>query len=409
MVTKNEILDVVHQQSDKLNAEATYERNLLSKLRLNDSGFANIISGIRRCGKSTLLAQLIKKQTEQVLYINFDTPRLFGFDFLDFRALDDILQEQDSIKWLFFDEIQTVKSWEIYVRGKLDQGYGIVVTGSSASLLSRELGTKLTGRHLSKELFPFSYKEFCGYVNAGQGSESLAVYLEKGGFPQYLKTENKELLTQLVTDIIYRDIAVRYNIRDEQSLKKLFVFLVSNVGNLVSATKLKGVLGIKSTATLLDYFSYFEQTYLLYLLPKFSYSYKTQLVNPRKIYLIDIGLQFAMSSSFTDDSGRRLENMVFLELRRTTTELFYFNENNKECDFVVCRNGKPRVVIQVCYKLTNENLPREQNGVLEAMNYFNLNTGYLLTFNQTDKIYNGEKNIDVIPVYEFDFDGIFDK
>ncbi len=404
MLSKNELLDVVHQQKTKLNNDNSYPRKLLKNLTHIDKEFVHIISGIRRCGKSTLMAQLIHSETEPTFYLNFDTPRLFGFDFTDFQIIDDILREQTDIKWLFFDEMQIVDSWEIYVRGKLDEGYGVVITGSNASLLSRELGTKLTGRHITKELFPFSFQEFCEYKHLEKGEESLINYLNTGGFPQYVKTKNKEILNQLVMDIIYRDIAVRYNIRDEQSLKRLFIFLVSNIGNLVTATRLKQVMNIKSTATLLDYFSFYEETYLLHLLPKYSYSVKAQMINPKKIYLIDTGLQYVLSSSFSENTGKRLENMVYLELRRHSKELFYFSENSKECDFVICENGKVKTVIQVCSQLNNENSKRETEGLLEAMNYFQISQSFLLTLNQSDTIYNGNKRITVVPVYDFDFE-----
>jgi predicted AAA+ superfamily ATPase len=407
MLSKNELLDVVHQQKIKLNDDNSYPRKLLKDLTHLDREFVHIISGIRRCGKSTLMAQLIRLQAEPSLYLNFDTPRLFGFEFSDFRVIDEILREQSEVKWLFFDELQIVESWEIFVRGKLDEGYGVVITGSNASLLSRELGTKLTGRHINKELFPFSFQEFCGYKHLEKGKESLKNYLNTGGFPQYIKTKNKEILNQLVMDIVYRDIAVRYNIRDEQSLKRLFIFLVSNIGNLVTATKLKQVMNIKSTATLLDYFSFYEETYLLHLLPKYSYSIKAQMINPKKIYLIDTGLQYVLSSFFSDNTGKRLENMVYLELCRYTKELFYFSENNKECDFVVCENGKVKAVVQVCCQLNNENSKREIDGLLEAINFLQINQGFILTLNQTDTIYDRDKIINVVPVYDFDFEKLF--
>ena len=168
------------------------------------------------------------------------------------------------------------------------------ITGSNASMLSRELGTKLTGRHITKELFPFSYAEYCGFTGKTIGDSSLYDYLHQGGFPQYLQLDDQDVLTDLVNDIVYRDIAVRYNIRDDHSLKSLLAYLMGNVGNLVSATKLKQILGMKSTSTVSDYFSYFEQTYLINFVPKFSYSYKAQLLNPKKVYLSPLHLSPVM-------------------------------------------------------------------------------------------------------------------
>jgi hypothetical protein len=225
--------------------------------------------------------------------------------------------------------------------------------------------------------------------------------LENGGFPEYLKTQNQDILAALIDDILYRDIAVRHNIRDVKSLKRLLIYLASNVSNLITATKLTQIIGIKSTATILDYFSFFEQSYLIQLMPKFSYSYKVQMVNPRKIYFIDTGLLGAVSASFNKDLGKKLENMVFWELRRQQKEMYYYNEKGQECDFVVCKNHIPEQLIQVCYNLNKENETREQQVLFEAMEFFNLKNGIIITLNQQDVILNQGKRIDVIPAYLF--------
>ncbi len=174
----------------------------------------------------------------------------------------------------------------------------------------RTLKSLVADLRITKELFPFSYAEYCGFTGKTIGDSSLYDYLHQGGFPQYLQLDDQDVLTDLVNDIVYRDIAVRYNIRDDHSLKSLLAYLMGNVGNLVSATKLKQILGMKSTSTVSDYFSYFEQTYLINFVPKFSYSYKAQLLNPKKVYCVDNGVVFVTSPSFTRDEGRRLENMV---------------------------------------------------------------------------------------------------
>lgn len=400
MILKSDLLSVIQSQQIRLNKQQSYPREMLAQLHLYDD-FALIVSGIRRCGKSTLLNQLLQQQPQKsVFFLNFDTPRLFNFQFDDFVLLDEIIQEQQQ-EVLFFDEIQVIEQWERYIRGKLDEGYKVVVTGSNASLLSRELGTKLTGRHISKELFPFSFQEFCGFMQYPQNAESVSHYLEQGGFPQYLNTKDKELFDNLINDILYRDIVVRYAIRDEQSMKGLLLFMAANIGNLISASKLKQILNLKSTATIQEYLTYLENAYLIQLIPKFSYSYKTQLVNPRKAYFIDNGLQSAISPSFTDDFGRKLENAVFWELRRKYKEIYYYNENNKECDFVVCQNNQPTKLIQVCLTLNAENLAREKNGLLDAMQFFGIETGYIITLNQRDKLIEQGKTIEIIPFAEF--------
>jgi predicted AAA+ superfamily ATPase len=330
MIKQSELAAVVQSQQEQQQEKGVgLERDLLHQLPSDLPNHALIISGIRRCGKSTLLSQWREKIDFEGFFLNFDTPKLYNFELTDFELLDEMIV-QSKKKSLFFDEIQVIDGWELYVRQKLDQGYKVTITGSNASLLSKELGTKLTGRHINKELFPFSFSEFLRYHEAIPDAESLLRYMTIGGFPEYIKTENPDILAALIDDILYRDIAVRYNIRDVKSLKRLLLFLAANNGNLVTATKLTQALGIKSPATILDYFSYFEQSYLLQLMPKFSFSYRVQLVNPRKIYFVDTGLINVVDVSFSHDLGRKLENVIFWELRRKNKEIYYYNENGYE-------------------------------------------------------------------------------
>ena len=399
MIKKSTLKEAVQQQQTKLiQDDSGYKRGILKELNSQFPEHALIISGIRRCGKSTLMKQMTERLADQYFFLNFDTAKLYTFDAADFELLDELISETNC-KLLFFDEIQVVDGWELYVRQKLDEGFKVVVTGSNASLLSRELGTKLTGRHLTKELFPFSFQEFCAFKALESDAASLMQYMDEGGFPAYLKTENPDLHSALLDDIIYRDVAVRYNIRDVQSLKHLLLFMAANIGNLISATKLKNLLGIKSTATVLEYIGYFEKSYLIQLIPKFSYSYKVQVVNPRKIYFIDNGLQNTITSSFNKDNGRRLENLVFWELRRQQKEIYYYNENGRECDFVVSKNNKIEKLLQVCFELNSDNQDREISGLLDAMVFFQLEEGTILTLNQRDTIIDKGKRIEVIPVY----------
>ncbi|MDR2739489.1 MAG: ATP-binding protein, partial [Treponema sp.] len=196
----------------------------------------------------------------------FDDLRLYEFSETDYRLLDLLIAESGS-GLLFFDEIQSAPRWELYIRQKLDEGFQVLLTGSNASLLSRELGNKLTGRHLSKELFPFSYHEYLRFTGQVAGAQSLDTYLVQGGFPEYLKTGNVDIVAQLQRDILYRDIAVRYGLRDAASLQRLYGFLVSNAAHLVSPSKLTGQAGVKSPSTVLEYFSWFEAAYLIRLVP----------------------------------------------------------------------------------------------------------------------------------------------
>ncbi len=399
MLLKSEIKQAIETQKQQLTGQ-TYPRQMLEKIKILPN-FALVVSGIRRSGKSTLLAQLIEKQKQNsYLFLNFDTPKLFDFEFGDFALLDEIIAENKEIKTLYFDEIQVVEGWEIYVRGKLDQNFQVVVTGSNASLLSRELGTKLTGRHISKELFPFSFVEFCEFLGKQNNANAVEDYLQQGGFPQYLQLGEDEILNALINDILYRDIIVRFGIRDERSMKRLLLFLAGNIGNLITAGRLKQSLEVKSTATVQEYLSHLEQAYVIQMLPKFAYSYKVQLANPRKVYFIDNGLQRVISPSFSPDLGRKLENAVFWELRRQFAELYYYNENHKECDFVVCQNSMPVQLIQVCWQLNAENIARERDGLLDAMNFFGFEQGKIITLNQEDKMIIDGKTIEVVPFFQ---------
>ncbi len=408
MLAKSELSGLIRRQRDKIMRQKSYLRKELHTIHLYDD-FVLVISGIRRCGKSTLLSQLIAREmgnnrkdkgSADFLFLNFDTPQLFDFELSDFQLLDEIIEEQQT-ETLFFDEIQVVEGWEIYVRSKLDEGFRVVVTGSNASLLSKELGTKLTGRHISKELYPFSFVEYREYLGKENNAAAVKEYLLQGGFPQYLQLGEKEILEMLLNDIVYRDIVVRYGIRDASSLKRLVLFLAGNVGNLISANKLRANLAIKSTATVQDYLSFLENGYLIALLPKFAYSHKVRLVNPRKVYCINNGLQEVISPSFTKDVGRKLENAVYWELRRQYREIYYYNENNRECDFVIFEKGVPVKAVQVCLQLTTENRKREQQGVLDAMERLNLAKGDIITLEQEDKIVAGEKSIFVVPFYRY--------
>lgn len=400
MVKYSDIKEVSAQQQKAFIQDESLSRELLPMLPVDNDSHALVISGIRRCRKSTLMRQHIGQDTDKAFYLNFDTPKLFRFDMKDFELLDLLIEETGKRK-LYFDEIQVVEGWELYIRQKLDQGFKVCITGSNASLLSKELGTKLTGRHISKELFPFSYKEYRRFHSLSPCAGSFMDYLRDGGFPEFVRTHNQDILTALFDDILYRDIAVRYGVRDVISLKALLLYLAANLGNLASANKMAGIVGIKTGKTALEYLSYFEEAYLIGRMPKFSWSLKAQYVNPQKIYFIDSALSQAITVSFAENAGHFLENVVYWELRRHYQQLYYFSENNSECDFVVCEKNAPVRLIQVCLELHRENETREVEGLREAMRFFKMNTGIIITLDQTDKIRVDEGWIDVIPAYQF--------
>jgi predicted AAA+ superfamily ATPase len=363
------------------------------------SAFALIVSGIRRCGKSTLLFQLLKEKYPDAVYLNFEDPRLYEFGPTDFARLDQVISMIGG-KVLFFDEIQIIPEWERYVRQKLDEDYKVVITGSNASLLSRELGSRLTGRHITKELFPFSYREFCSFKKLRYDKESLLSYLEFGGFPEYLKQGAPEILNQLFEDILIRDIAVRYGVRDVKTLQRMAFYLLSNVAKLITGNRLKILFEMGSTNTVMEYLSHLEYAYLLHFVPKFSYSLRKQIANPRKVYAIDTGLINVNSGSFSEDNGRKFENLIYLHLRQRYREICYFAEKG-ECDFVALENSTVVETIQVCLELHPDNLDREINGLIEALVFFNMDEGTIVTLDQTDKLVKNDKTIHIITAYNY--------
>lgn len=269
--------------------------------------------------------------------------------------------DRRGIEVLFFDEIQIVDGWEKYINQLLQEGYKVFVTGSNASMLSVELGTYLTGRHLSMELFPFSYSEFIQFKGLKSGEQAVLDYLKKGGIPEYVKTEIPVILNTLVDDILMR-VAIRHSIRDVNSLRQLTTFLITNIGNLVSANKLVGMFDIKSPVTFLEYFSFLKSAYLLEFVSVFSHSLKIQARNPKKVYVMDMGLYTESTVSTCENLGHRLENLVFLHLRRKYQQIFYYKDRG-ECEFVVMEKNAVKEAIQVCLTINDENFNREYTGL----------------------------------------------
>jgi len=400
MVLESVIEQVVEQQKIRFATRDTGLKRELAPSTQSLSSHALIISGVRRCGKSTLLMQMIKELDDSsVFFLNFESHQLYEFTLLDFARLDNIIARKE-VKILIFDELQLVEGWEIYVRQKLDEGFQVVITGSNASLLSKELGTRLTGRHITQELFPFSYTEFLAFLQLSPCAESLTRYIQTGGFPEFVKNGDEEQLATLFEDILIRDIVTRYGIKDIKSLHRLAIYLISNIGNRISATKLKQPLSIGATSTVLSWFSHLELSYLVSFLPMFSHSTKAQLINPRKVYAIDLGLVNIITSMLTEDAGRKLENLVFLHLRRKFTELYYFDEKG-ECDFVAMKNGAVVELVQVCYELTPDNVKRELNGLLKAMRFFKQQKARIVTFSNSDSIEEDGYTIEVMPAYVY--------
>jgi predicted AAA+ superfamily ATPase len=396
MVLKDTLKNVVRLQRKELeSAETGIPRDISKNIDMKIP-HAIILSGVRRCGKSTLMRQIMKKM-DNFHYFNFEDQRVLGFEVKDFEKMVSVLQEEfGNSKFFFLDEIQNVDGWERFVRSKQDLGNKFVITGSNASLLSRELGTRLTGRHITYELFPFSYAEMLQLESKKPSLDSFNEYMESGGFPEFLEYRKIEMLQELLNDIIVRDVITRYGLRETKTIKEMAIYLLTNVGKEFSYTNLAKHFSLGSTNTVISYVSYFEDSYLLFTVPKFDYSYRKQQVNPKKVYSIDVGLSRANSASFSKDKGRMLENIVFLGLRRKYKEIFYFKDK-KECDFLVRERGKIKEAIQVCYELTEDNMERELSGLKEAMEKLKIDKGTIVTLSQDDNL----GKITVKPVWKW--------
>jgi uncharacterized protein len=399
MVLKSAISQAYEEQQEYLlQKEVGQIRTLLDSVELS-SIYVLIITGIRRCGKSTLMRQLMNRTENSCSFFNFEDPRISNFEVSDFAKLNEIMGNE--ISHYFFDEIQNVEGWELFIRNLHDKENVICITGSNASLLSKELGTRLTGRNIQVELFPFSFEEFCNFEQLPKTDNSYKDYISLGGFPDYLKTKQPELLQQLFKDIIYRDIIVRHGIRNANTFIDLAQYLISNVAKEYSLNSLKKIFNIGSANSVSDYVSWLEDAYVLFSLPKFSWSAKSVAVNPKKVYTIDTGFAKANSLSFSKDEGRLLENAIYLTIRRKYKEIYYFREQN-ECDFLIFQNRQIVKAIQVCTALHDDNYQREVNGVLEAMQFFNLNEGFIITLNQQDTISIEGKTIHLVKAHEFE-------
>ena len=399
MIRKDILKEILESQRSWITGlDKGIRREKIQDVKLFDS-FAFVITGIRRCGKSTMLSQMLSKQ-KNFYYLNLEDPRLDGFELKDFSRADELFKvEYGEGGVYFFDEIQNISKWERFIRLLTDRKETVVLTGSNASLLSKELGTRLTGRNIKLELYPFSYREFLHMRKFGPGVNSFEEYLDEGGFPEFIKRGDSAILQELLKDVVMRDIVNRYNIRNTSVLRKIAIYLISHAGKEFSHNSLKRAFEVKSVQSVIDYLSYLEDSYLIFTVPKFSYSYKQQQVNPKKAYSIDNGLSRVNSATFSKDRGKMLENAVFLELRRRHQDIFYYR-NAGECDFIIKEKGRLSAM-QVCYELNDDNSTRETKGLLEALKEIKSKEGLILTSNQEDELLIEDRKIRVKPVWKW--------
>jgi len=372
----------------------------LERLGKVPSGFASVVTGVRRCGKSTLMEQQMRMVPDLAFYLNFESTALAGLELKDAGRIDHAIDAVGA-RHLFFDEVQQMKGWERYVRTKLDEGFDVTVTGSNASVFAKELGTKLTGRHVDCELFPFDYGEYLAFVKAREGAEATGEYLRRGGFPAYLASDDERLLETLFEDILIRDVVVRHGIREIDALRRLASYLIENISCRMSATRLRQPLAISTAATILKWCDYLSDAYLFDFVPIYSASIKVQMVNPRKVYCIDTGLQHVLSSSTAPDDARAFENLVYLALRRVCRDIAYFDDGRRECDFVPVFRKRAGVPVQATVRMNDENEEREINGLRAAMRSLRRTTGWIVTMADEDELSFDEGMVRIVPFHKF--------
>lgn len=411
---------LIEQREEILGKDLGVEREKLARVsKYKDTPFPVVISGLRRAGKSTLLAQLAYKfyPESDYFYVNFEDERFLTFTVSDFTKLHELLIEVfGNHKIFLLDEIQNVEGWEQFVNRMINSGYKFYITGSNASLLSKELGTKLTGRYIPVELFPFSWEEYLTFnkisvpdlsrlttVERGGLKNALSDYLKKGGIPQSLQYPELPIHKTLYDDILNRDIGARYKLPDTKPLRELTFYLLSNIASLVSYNKLKELLQLGSVNTVSSYIDYLEASWLLFVVNRYAYSVKKQQIANKKVYCIDTGLVKSVAFSFSEDRGKFLENMVFLKLRRLYNEDIYYYKTDKEheVDFYL---SKKRTFIQVSQSIVNPTTrQREVQALVEAMEEIEESTGMIITEDEKEMLELEGKTITVLPVYEWLF------
>lgn len=377
------------------------------------------ILGIRRCGKSVFSWLLLKG--EKFGYINFFDERLVG---LKAEELNKVLQAVyelygSDVEYFVFDEIQKVPGWERFV-SRLRTSNKIIITGSNSDLLRGDLATFLTGRHVDVELLPFSFKENIraqgialeanweySTTSIATVKRALSEYLEKGSFPEVSKF-GSAILSGIYRDIIENDIISHHKIRNIQCLRELAKFLISNAGKEVTFNKLKS-LGIKDTHTVSKYVSYISDSYLIFLLERFSFKLKEQFKAPKKVYCIDSGLAGNIAFKLSKDQGKIMENVVFIELLRRKLyqhpnwELYYWKDHRgREIDFVVKAFESVKQLVQVTYVATKDEIePRELEAFEIASAELKCENLLIITWDYEGTTTIGNKTVKLVPLWKW--------
>ncbi len=418
----------LHQEEIPL---SLHERSL--QLPLNKQRIVTV-TGVRRCGKSSLLHLTINRllasgvDKEQILYIGFDDERLANMNVSDF---DEILQAYRlmypdrplSSVYMFFDEIQIVKGWELFVL-RVYKSYckNVYVTGSTAQMLSGEMSSALRGWPDEYTEYPLSFKEFIAFkgVKANRYTEEGAAlmanmfksYLLTGGFPQTVlanvETERVKLLQAYFNTMLFRDMIEHYNISASPSVVRYFLKRVfnnitkpSSVNNIYNDLKSQGLKLSKDS--LYQWLDYACNIFLLHKVPKYSKSIIKQSTSLSKYYVVDFALAKSVLLPQSEEKGKALENAVYMHLARHLNEneqIYYFNEG-AECDFVIANDEGVKELIQVCWELDEFNTPRECGGLCAASAATGCKKVSIITCNQAQSIHYGDLQINVVAAWDF--------
>jgi predicted AAA+ superfamily ATPase len=362
---------VISEQAEERDAQTKGQKIIDREVqahwaRFKDDPLVKVTMGVRRSGKTVFTHLLLKG--EGYASVNFDDERLAYMDSEDLNdVLEGLYEVYGDFDNLVLDEVQNVQGWELFVNRLQRAGKRVYVTGSNANLLSRELATHLTGRYVQMEIHPFSFREFLLWNDKklkGTTTKERAVakrmledYMSMGGFPEVLR--NPDLagtyLHDLYSSILAKDIISRRRVRYVRTFREMALGLVSSYSQLITYNKLKKVHGLKSSHTAKDYVGHLEEAYLVHLLDKYSPKPKEVLASPKKVYIADTGLIKALALTATEDRGRIMENMVFLELARRRAidpamELYYWRDyQDREVDFVIKRGPRVEALVQSTY------------------------------------------------------------
>lgn len=378
--------------------------------------YPNILAilGVRRCGKSIFSLLLARKLSKNFGYINFDDERLAG---IKPHELNKILQAfyelYGKIDFIILDEPQNIEKWELFAN-RLRRTKKVIVTGSNSQLLSGELATALTGRHIDIFMFPLSFREILNFKpniylteDIAKVKKKLNTYLKGSGFPEHLKF-GPQIVINIYEDIINKDCIRRYKIRNEKSFRELARYLVSNFSSEFSYSKLSKITDIKDIHTVKNYVDYLKQAFLIHVLERFSFKLKQQIIAPKKIYVMDHGFANFLSFKLTKNLGRLFENVVCTELfnrcsiKYDVNIYYYKNSKGNEVDFVIKGKGKVEQLIQVCYDIDDiKTKEREIRSLIKASKELKCNNLLVITDDYDEEEKVERKKIKYIPLWKW--------